>query len=127
MKITIEFDSPEQAVSALRGIHDNTPPVPVHTTHAQPLRAPAAYAPPQPVHQAPQYQPPQPANNGFVAPQVAPTATGITSGQVAAAAQAYAKVHGPKGAKAKLAEFNITKIIEAQPHQYPALLQAFAV
>lgn len=127
MKITIEFDSAEQAVAALRGIGPAAASV-------APPPAPAPYAPPQQPYQppaaAPVYAPPAPAAPVYTPPPQAPVAAasgGITIQQLAQAAQAYAKVHTPKGAKAKLAEFGLTKINDTNPAQYATLLQALAV
>lgn len=82
--------------------------------------APAGYAP------APQGAP-APAPAPAPAAPAAPATSGITAAQVSGAAQLYSKTHGPKAAKAKLAEFGLTKVSDANPASYPQLLAAFAV
>lgn len=149
-KVLVEFDSIEQAQAAIHAVTGNQAPAPA--PHFLPNVAPAPYVPPQPAPMAPApapYAPPAqpqqfapPAGMPMpapapapapMAPQPAPMASaapaapsGITQAQLSAAAQAYAKKHTPKGAKAKLAEFGITKISEAHESIYPQLLQALS-
>lgn len=141
-KVTVEFDSIEQAAIAVAAVTNAHIPAQYHATPAA-APAPAPHVAPAPVAQpaplaAPMQPAPAPAN--FAAPALAgqpaapvaaaaPVASGITAAQVAAAAQAYAKDprFGPKGAKAVLAQFGATSIGTVNPANYPALLQALAV
>lgn len=119
MKVTIEFDSVEQAQAALAGINGGTPVV----TMAQA----AGHFPPPPVAQAaPAPMPVAPAP--FVPPQApAPAATptagaSYTAADVQAAVQAYAKANNAKAAKALLNEFGVNSIAEIRPDQYAAVI-----
>jgi len=136
-KVTIELTA-EQAVKVLTFLGTNpaptaSAPTPVASAPAAP-QAPTPPAPPvapaAPIATAPQ------APSAPVAPQApalqptAPAAVAggeITAGQVAQAAQNYAKTHTPKAAKAVFTQFGLTKVSDARPDQYPALLQALAV
>lgn len=132
MKVTVEFDSIEQAtaaVNAVRGHAAAPAPAPAAPAapYVQPQPAPAPAPAPQPVYQAPAPAP-QPAPAPAPAPAVgAPQAGGITQAQVAAAAQAYSKQHGPKAAKAVLAELGATAISQITPENYALALQKLAV
>lgn len=124
-EVYVKFNSLEEAMQALQG---NTPvaaaPAPSFVPPA-PQAAPVApaalaYVPPAPVaHVA--------AAPVAPAPVAAPAATGITAAQVAAQAQAYAKAHGPKAAKAVFAEFGAGAVAQIAPEHYAAVMQRMAV
>ena len=139
--MTVEFASENDALAFLQSraptiaspaqVAPAAAPAPVAAPYAP--QAPAAapvYAPQPPVNApapaAVPYQAPAPAVAPAPAAPVADQSGGVTLAQLTAQAQAHAKVHTAKGTKAVYGQFGITKLSEAQPHQYPAILQALA-
>ena len=114
-KVTVEFNSIEEAqiaVAAVRG--GNTPVVGLPP-------APAAYTPPAapaPVYQAPAPQPPAAAPPVYTPPAPVAAAPGVSLNDVAAAAQKFASVHGPKNTKAVFAEFNAGSVKDIPQDQW---------
>ncbi len=136
IELTMKFATPEAAAAFLTGGQAPAPhfapnvadaPAPVVNTAPVYNQAPApvTHAPVQ-GHAAPAHNP-APAAAPAPAPAPAANTSGYTAAQVAQAAQAYAKVHGPKGAKAKLKELGYDKISDIRPEQYQAILTAMAV
>lgn len=132
MKLTVDLNDPQDVAAALAVLqgHGGAAPAPAPAP-AAPAAAPAPAAPAAPAP-APAPAPAAPAAPAAApAPAPAPAAPapsgGVTQAQVVQAVQAYAKAYKPAAAKAKLAEFGITKVSEATEDQYPALLAAFQV
>lgn len=125
MKVTVEFDSIEQANIAVAALNTQ-PAAPTHYAPPAQVAAPTPqYHAPAPLPQAaaPVYTPPAPPVH--VAP--AAPASGITAAQVASQAQVYAKAHGPKAAKAVFAEFGAGAVGQIAPENYPAVMQRLTV
>lgn len=123
-EVYVKFNSLEEAMQALQGGAPVAPAAPVQTFVPPQPQAPA------PVAAAPAYVPPAPIAPVAAAPVApAPVAAGgaITSAQVAAQAQAYAKAHGPKAAKAVFAEFGAGAVAQIAPEHYAAVMQRMAV
>lgn len=120
-EVYVKFNSLEEAMQALQGGAPVAPAVPAPAFVPPQPQAPAPFA------AAPAYVPPAPVAAAPVAP--APVAAGgaITSAQVAAQAQAYAKAHGPKAAKAVFAEFGAGAVAQIAPEHYAAVMQRMAV
>lgn len=130
-KITIEFDSIEQASIAYAAVYGGAQPV-QHAPAPAPV-APAPYAPapapaPAPhVMQAPAGftppMPPAPMAAPAPAPAPAPVAAApvpagnVTQAQLAQAAQAYAKTHGAAATKAVLTKYGIDGVAKCPPEQ----------
>lgn len=132
-EVFVKFNSLEEAMAALRTSDAGYAPAPAPTP---------AYVPPAPVAVAPQaqaqaYTPPAPPAPAAYAPPAPPSPpaytpppaapTQITQTQVAERAQAYAKQHGPKAAKAVFAEFNANSVAQIAPEHYEAVMNRFAV
>lgn len=139
MKVTVEFNSIEDANIAVAAVNSGS--IPAHIAAAP---APVAPAPVYPAPLPPQAPAPVGAPGQFIppaapAPVAAPVAApatvaapagdsgGITAAQLGAAAQNYSKVYKAAATKQVFAHFGITKIGDAHPSIYPQLLQALTV
>lgn len=124
IKVTKEFATEAEAIAWLGGNSYGTTTAPV-AAHVAPAPTQAGVVlPGAPAPAAAPAPAPAPVTSAAPAPAAA---SQYTAAQVASAAQACAKnpAVGPKGVKAIFAQFGIEKIGDADPSQYPALMQAF--
>lgn len=133
MKITVEFDSIEQATAAVNasyGFVAPQPPAPAIPQQHWTPPAPVAPVAPAPVY-APAPPVAAPAPMAPPAPPVAAPAPGpagaVPAAQLIAAAQAFSKKHGGAATKAVLVRFGVKAVGEINPAHHQQFLQEVAV